>query len=255
MKLKVLGCSGGISGSGARTTAFLIDDDVLVDCGTGVGDLDLDALMRIDHVFLTHSHMDHIAALPLLIDSAGEARGVPLTVYASQDVIRILRSHVFNWLVWPDFTAIPDRLRPFLRFQPIQVGSPVRLGHRTITAFPAYHTVPAVSFCLDSGEGKLFYSGDTAYSEAMIEAINQQHDLRHLIVETAFPNEQHALAMASRHLCPNTLAAMLDELHAQPQVHVSHLKPGFGPRIMAQIGELCGRFQPRELKKDQILVF
>ena len=37
MKLRVLGCSGGI-GPGLRTTALMIDNDVLIDCGSGVGD-------------------------------------------------------------------------------------------------------------------------------------------------------------------------------------------------------------------------
>jgi phosphoribosyl 1,2-cyclic phosphodiesterase len=60
MKLRILGCSGGIGGV-ARTTSMLLDDNVLIDAGTGVGDLGLSELVRIDHVFVTHSHLDHIA--------------------------------------------------------------------------------------------------------------------------------------------------------------------------------------------------
>ena len=41
MKFRVLGCSGGI-GARARTTSFLVDDDVLLDAGTGVEDLSID---------------------------------------------------------------------------------------------------------------------------------------------------------------------------------------------------------------------
>ncbi len=112
MKLKVLGCSGGIGGAQPRTTSFLLDDDILIDCGTGVGDLTLDELARIDHVFLTHAHLDHIAALPLMIDSVGELRQAPVQVHATPETIRILHSHIFNWLVWPDFSAIPDHHQP-----------------------------------------------------------------------------------------------------------------------------------------------
>ena len=146
-----------------RTTSFLVDDDVLIDCGTGVGDLPLDALLKIDHVFLTHAHLDHIASLPLLIDAVCNLRTVPLTVHATPETIRILHSHVFNWLVWPDFSSIPDRHQPFMRFQPMKVNETTRLGARSITALPARHTVPTVAYCLDSGEGKLVFSGDTAY--------------------------------------------------------------------------------------------
>jgi 3',5'-cyclic-nucleotide phosphodiesterase len=255
MKLKVLGCSGGIGGLRTRTTAFLVDDDVLLDCGTGVGDLEFDALLNIDHVFVTHSHMDHIAFIPLLVDSVGEARNMPLTVYATVETIRILRSHVFNWLVWPDFTAIPDRKHPFLRFQAVQVGEPVHLGTRVITPLPAHHTVPAVAYCLDSGQGKLVYSGDTGYSPELIAAINALDQVRHLIVETAFANEQHGLAVASRHLCPNMLFAMLDEIDVSPEVHISHLKPGADNRIMAQIAAYRGRLRPRALEQGEVLAF
>ncbi|THF61676.1 3',5'-cyclic-nucleotide phosphodiesterase [Pseudothauera rhizosphaerae] len=255
MELTVLGCSGGIGGARSRTTGFLVDGDILLDCGTGVGDLELDALRAIDHVFVTHAHLDHIASIPLLVDSVGEARHFPLTVYGTPETIRILRSHIFNWLIWPDFTAIPNRHRPYLRFQSIKVGERVRLGGRAITSVPAHHTVPAVGYCLDSGAGQLLYTGDTTYSKPLIAAINQQPALRHLIVETAFPDEQHGLALASRHLCPNLLAAMLDEITVSPQVHVSHLKPGVGERIMAQLDGYRGRLRPRALEQGQVLAF
>lgn len=255
MKLKVLGCSGGIGGAAARTTAFLADDDILLDCGTGVGDLELDALASIDHIFITHSHLDHIASIPLLVDSVGEMRGVPITVYATPEILRILRAHVFNWLIWPDFTAIPDRRRPFLRMQPLRVGESMRLGARTVTVLPALHSVPAVAYCLDSGHGQLVYSGDTAYCPDLIAAINQCASLRHLIIETAFPDEQHGLALASRHLCPNILAAILEEIVTTPEVYISHLKPGHGERIMAQIHAAGGRLHPTALRQGQIIEF
>lgn len=72
MQVRVLGCSGAIARD-ARTTSFLLDDRILIDAGTGVGDLTLEEMLRIEHVFLTHSHLDHIAALPLMIDSMAAA--------------------------------------------------------------------------------------------------------------------------------------------------------------------------------------
>ena len=76
MKLRVLGCSGGIGGTGgfSRTTSLLLDDDILIDAGTGLEDLTVEQLERIDHVFLTHSHLDHVSGLPLMIDSIGARR-------------------------------------------------------------------------------------------------------------------------------------------------------------------------------------
>ncbi len=255
MKFKVLGCSGGIGGKDDRTTAFLVDDDILIDCGTGVGALTLDELTRIDHVFLTHAHLDHIAALPLLVDSAGEARGVPLTVYAAEETIRILRTHVFNWLIWPDFTVIPNCIQPYLRFQPIQLEQSVRLGGRTVTPHVAHHTVPSVSYSLDSGQGQLFFTGDTMYSEELVAAINRQSNLRHLLIESAFSDEQHALALASGHLCPSLLATLIEEIQTSPDIHVCHLKPGAESRVLAQIKERLGHLNLSKLCQGQVFEF
>lgn len=255
MKFKVLGCSGGIGGREDWTTAFLADDDILIDCGSGVGTLTLEELMRIDHVFLTHAHLDHISSLPLLVDSVGEARGVPLTVYATEETIRILRTHIFNWLIWPDFTAIPNCVRPFLRFQPIKIDQPVDLGGRTVTPHVAHHTVPAVSFSLDSGDGQLFFTGDTMYSEALIEAINRQDKLRHLLIEAAFPDEQHALALASGHLCPSLLAEVLKDLTTLPNIHICHLKPGTEGQVIEQLQRRIGHLQLSTLERGQQFEF
>ncbi|ENO84631.1 3',5'-cyclic-nucleotide phosphodiesterase [Thauera linaloolentis] len=255
MKLTVLGCSGGIGGVQARTTSLLADDDVLIDCGTGVGDLPFESLCGIDHVFLTHAHLDHIASLPLLIDAVGELRTAPLIVHALPETIRILHSHVFNWLVWPDFSSIPDRNHPYMRFRPIKLGETVRLGERAITALPAQHTVPMAAYCLDSGAGQLVFSGDTTYCPELIAAINALPALRHLIIETAFADEQQGLALASRHLCPSMLLEFLAELSVQPEVHITHLKPGADQRIMAQIEAGASRLNPRRLLQGEVLRF
>ncbi|HTJ96902.1 MAG TPA: 3',5'-cyclic-nucleotide phosphodiesterase, partial [Rhodocyclaceae bacterium] len=141
MKIRILGCSGGIGGRNLRTTSMLVDHDVLVDCGTGVADLSIAELAQIDHVFITHSHLDHIACLPLLIDTVGDMRQKPLTVHATDATLEILRSHIFNWAIWPDFSEIPNEEAPFMRYASLRVGETVTLGERKFTPIPANHTV------------------------------------------------------------------------------------------------------------------
>ena len=104
--VEVLGCSGSIGIPRQGTTSFLIDSDILIDAGTGVGDLSIAELSRIDHVFVTHSHLDHIACLPLMVDTVGELRDTPLTVWTTAPTLEVLRRHIFNWSFWPDFTEI-----------------------------------------------------------------------------------------------------------------------------------------------------
>lgn len=184
MKLRVLGCSGGIGGRHLRTTSMLVDHDILIDAGTGVGELSLAELARIDHVFITHSHLDHIAALLLLIDSVADLRDAPVTVYATDATLAILKNHVFNWAIWPDFSEIAIRTDAVMQYQSIEVGQKTCLGGRTITAVPAVHT--AVGYHLDSGAGSLVFTGDTTCNDALWPLLNGIENLRYLIIETAF---------------------------------------------------------------------
>ena len=250
MRIRVLGCSGGIGGS-LRTTALLVDDDILMDAGTGVGDLSLEGLAKIDHIFVSHSHLDHVTSIPFLVDTVCWMRGSPIVVYGIKDTLDILRSHLFNWKVWPDFTQIPDGDAPFMRYREIEVGETVELGGRRITALPANHTVPAVVYLLDSGRASLAYSGDTTTNDGLWKAVNEAPNLRYLIIETAFSNKERDIAVASKHLCPDMLAQELEKLRVRPEVFITHLKPGEGALTMKEISEAAGRWRPRMLENNQ----
>jgi ribonuclease BN (tRNA processing enzyme) len=251
MKLRTLGCSGGIGGAN-RTTSFLLDEDVLIDAGTGVGDLRFDELMKIEHVFLTHSHLDHVACLAFLVDTVGFFRDHPITVYALEETLRILQEHLFNGKIWPDFSVIPSRQAPFMRYRGIGPDETVVLGKRRITALPANHVVPAVGYQLDSGRHSLVFTGDTTYNDALWAVVNRIRNLKYLIIETAFCNREKNLAIAARHLCPAMLAEELARLERPATVYVTHLKPGEVELTMAEILHDAADFSPRMLENGQV---
>lgn len=254
MKLRVLGCSGGI-GARARTTSFLVDDDILIDAGTGVEDLSVEELARIDHVFLTHSHLDHVAALPLLVDSVGALRTRPIVVHALPETIAALRAHIFNWTIWPDFTEIPHYEQPWMVFEPLMLGATATLGERSVRGIPANHTVPALGFHVFGPSGALAFSGDSWPTEDFWRVVNGIPDLRYLIIETAFSNRERDLAITAKHLYPIELGEQLRRLRRDAQVLVTHLKPSDADRIAAEIEAWAGRFRPRLLERGQVLEF
>ncbi len=252
MMVKVLGCSGGI-GQSLRTTSLLVDDDILIDTGTGVGDLTLEQMASIDHVFLTHSHLDHVAFLPLLLDAVLGKREQPLTVHALPETIASLQCHLFNWQIWPDFSQIPTPEQPSLVYVPLAVGDVVEIDGRKISTLPANHTVPAVGYLLDSGSGSLAFSGDSTSCDEFWQCLNQVDNLHHLIVETSFTNAEIALALVSRHYCPALLINGLDQLQSQPQVWITHLKPGEGEAIMREIDQAMHVLKPKALQQGQVI--
>lgn len=251
MKVRVLGCSGGIGG-GLRTTALLVDDDVLIDAGTGVGDLSLEQLAKIDHIFVSHSHLDHVTSIPFLVDTVCWMRGSPVVVYGIKEVLDILRAHLFNWKIWPDFTQIPDGDKPFMVYREIRVGETVEIRGRSFTAIPANHTVPAVGYVMENARASLIFSGDTFVNDSLWKAVNATRNLKYLIIETAFSNKERDIAIASKHLCPKMLAEELEKMRVAPEVFITHLKPGEGALTMKEVTEAAGRWRPRMLENNQV---
>ena len=235
MKVRVLGCSGAIA-KNCRTTSFLLDHDVLVDAGTGAGDLTLDEMAAIDHVLLTHSHLDHIAALPLMVDAVAASRTKPLQVHALQATIDALRTHIFNSIIWPDFSKIPTPQAPFISFHALEVGQTLALAGKLVEVLPAAHTVPAVGYAVSAGKGCWVFTGDTAHNPALWERLNRM-DVAMLVIETAFSNRELAIAQRSLHLCPDSLAAELACIGPGKNypIYITHTKPAETQRIMAEI--------------------
>jgi ribonuclease BN (tRNA processing enzyme) len=254
MRLRVLGCSGGIGGN-LRTTSFLLDRDVLIDAGTGVSELSLSELTEIDHVFVTHSHLDHIACIPMIIDSVWMMRERPLTVYASEETLDILKQHIFNWKIWPDFSEIPNAQQPSMRYQSMELGETIILNGRKITSVPANHVVPAVGYQLDSGKASLVFSGDTTTCDALWEVVNKIKNLRYLVIETAFSNSEKDLAVISKHLCPSMLAVELAKFKLEAEVFITHLKPGELELTMRQVEDCVRGLRPKMLLNNQEFEF
>ena len=235
MKVRVLGCSGAIA-KDCRTTAFLIDSELLIDAGTGVGDLTLEEMCRVGSVLLTHSHLDHVAALPLMVDSVAARLQQPLDVYALEGTIAALKAHVFNDVIWPDFTRIPSAQQPFIRFHPIHIGQTLVFGNKQVEVLPAVHTVPAAGFAVSSGPRAWVFSGDTGRNPAFWQRVNQL-DVGMLVIETAFSNRERDLALRSQHHSPATLAEELDCIAKDKQypIYITHTKPAETEMIMAEI--------------------
>ncbi len=234
MKVRVLGCSGGIN-QDVATTSFLVDDDILIDAGTGVCDLSLEEMRRIKHIFISHSHLDHIASIPLLADTLFEDLiGNPLIVHAQAETIKALQTHIFNWTIWPNFTELPHKTNAVLKLETMAAGSVVEIAGRQIEMISVNHSVPSVGYCV-KGDGKVFaFSGDTTSNENFWASLNKYDSLDLLFVESAFADKDIELAKVAFHYCPQLLAADLPKLKHKTKVCISHLKPGCEQEIIEQ---------------------
>jgi len=225
MRIKVLGCSGGV-GPGLRTTSLLINDEVLIDAGTGVCDLSLAQMRRIGDVFLTHSHLDHVCGLAFMADNLFDLIDRPMRIHATAETLATLRDHLFNWKLWPDFSKLPDEKNPLITWHEVTPGKPDKVNGHTLTAFNVLHTVPGVGYALQGKEGTFAFSGDTYATDDLWTALNALPRLDKLMIEVAFANEDDELARVSRHFTPKLLGRELRKLKHKPKLYLTHHKPG-----------------------------
>ena len=237
MELRVLGCSGGV-GVDLRTTTLMLDHDILVDAGTGVGDLTIDEMARLRHIFITHSHLDHIASIPLLVDTIFDRIEDPIVIHGQQVTLDALQNHIFNNVIWPDFARLPDPKHPVLRYAPMAPGDVFEDSHRTIEMIEVNHIVPAVGYIVSAPTGVFAFSGDTSTNDGFWSTLNKHARLDLLLVECAFANKDRDLSRRARHYCPDTLAADLHKLSHKPEIYISHNKPGDEALIFQECQEV-----------------
>lgn len=253
MQLRILGCSGGI-GNGLRTTSLLIDEDILIDCGTGVGDLSIEDLAKIRHIFITHTHLDHLASLPLLVDTVFDhLNGEPIQLHLLPESLQILEDHLFNWKLWPDFFVLPEAGSAVMQPNIMKPGQTVNIRGRSIEMIPVEHAVPAVGYVVTSETGKVFaFSGDCCENDIFWQGLNAKQRLDLLIVECAYANHDKTLSKLARHYCSDSLSIDLKKLTHQPELFITHLKPGDEVMIVEELAGLVPERSPRQLKTGDV---
>lgn len=254
MRLRVLGCSGGI-GPGLKTTALLLDRDLLLDAGSGLADLTPDEMARVRHVFITHAHLDHIAFLPLLLDHVFDQITEPIIIHGLPETLLALRQHVFNSVVWPDFSVLPSPDQPAIRYAPMAVGETIELGGRVIDLLPAAHILPTAGYRVEHAGKALAFSGDTTENDALWKALNDHRRLDTLLVEVSYPNARMEMCRIAKHYCPALLARDLTKLRHAAHVYVTHQKPGEEEVILRECRAAISTHRIEPLMHGQVLDF
>jgi ribonuclease BN (tRNA processing enzyme) len=253
MRIKVLGCSGGI-GPGLRTTSLLVGEETLIDAGTGVGDLSLEQQARIRQIFLTHSHLDHVCGLAFMADNLFDRIDRPVNVWATAETLSAIKEHIFNWKIWPDFSVLPNEQNPLLAFSTITPGQTLTSAdHYKLTAFKVLHTVPAVGYAVEAERGTFVFTGDTYANENLWAFLNSLPRLDKLMIEIAFPNEDDELAEASKHFTPVLLGSELHKLRHKPEILLTHHKPGCEQLIETECRKELAGWAYRHLKRGDLI--
>ncbi len=254
MKVKVLGASGS-EAPGHRCPAFLVDGLLLLDAGTIGVALNIHEENGIRRILLTHTHFDHIKGIPFLLDNLViRGTGNTVTVTGAREVLADLKENIFNGRIWPDFSRLPAKDRPALRYQAIPPSRPVPIDGYTVLMVKVRHSVPAYGYVVKDERGAaIAYTGDTGPTDGFWEAASA-HGAKCLIVETSFPNRLEKVALATGHLTPSLLAKEIAKMSRTPdRICAMHLKPQYIDEIAHEV-ETSGLENIEILTEGELIV-
>ncbi len=253
MKIKVLGCSGA-EFPGHRPPSFLLNGKILFDTGSLTNVLDMKSQWKIEYIFITHSHLDHILGIPFLADNLiFRKKKHRVNVVSIPPVIKTIRNSLLDGSIWPDFTVIPNAHAAILNLVELRPGHSMKVDGYTITPYPVNHSIPATGFLVENGkERRFFYTGDTGPSDGTWEKIGAK-EIHCLIIETSFPNRMEEIAIRTGHLTARLLKEELSKMIKLPErIYITHPKPQYSRLIKSEIKRL--KIPHARLLKDGDLI-
>jgi len=235
--ITILGAYGAKSDTGG-SSAFYLNAKHILDAGNILRPLK-DKSSRIETIWLTHSHLDHISDIAYILDNFYEKRTVPLILCGLKETLRTLKKHFFNNEIWPDFSQIPlaHEKGMSLIYKEVSLGEKYSIGEdESIEAFKTDHTVPSCGYIITKGESSLLISADTHSLDSVVDAHLAHENITTIVLECSFPSSMVELAKASKHLTPELLFAKLKPLEGKGlKLYINHLKPTYKEQIMEEI--------------------
>jgi cAMP phosphodiesterase len=236
LKLRVLGADGGVA-PGFQTTSFLLNQNILIDGGSAATSLSLKEQRDVDYIFISHTHLDHIKDICFLADNVFTFRRRPIELISTFEILDLLRKHLFNNKIWPDFTNITNGHCPILSYRPIE--NSVQIGPIQVNIYPVHHPVPAIGFIVkERGKNSILITGDTGPTDLLWEEANKEPRLKAVFTEIAFPNRLTKVAEAAGHFTPGMFLDEMAKLKKDVPLLIYHLKPEYIKDLKREIKAL-----------------
>ncbi len=216
--------------------SIVVDNKVAIDAGSLAFACSDRQREQIRDVILTHTHLDHIAGLPLFIDDLFATLTAPIRIHATREMIDILERDIFNWSIYPRFSELSNDNGSVVEYHEFARGSAFTVAHLSIRSVAVNHEVAANGYLVSDGKGSVAISGDTAETDDFWKLCNETDDLRAVLAECAFPDELSELASVSHHLTPKGLANELKKFDkVDCPVYVINMKPMYREKIVEQL--------------------
>jgi len=238
MKIRLLGSSVPDPSRRQYVSSYLINGTVGIDVGcTGFyGSPQEQQVIR--HIFLTHSHTDHTASLPIFVENAWTPTDDCPTVHGSSETLDAVQKHIFNGIMWPDFVAISRNVPPFLRLSPLEPETAVEADGLRLTPVPVNHVVPTFAYLVDDGHSAVIFGADSGPTKRIWELAHKTPNLRAVFLEACFPNSLSDLAKTSLHLTAEMFAREVAKMPRGARVIAVHIKVRYREQVIRELEAL-----------------
>jgi ribonuclease BN (tRNA processing enzyme) len=238
MRVRLLGSSPSDPAAQQYVTSYLINGTVAIDAGClGFYRTPRDQ-EEIRHVFLTHSHADHTASLPIFVENAWTATDECPVIYGSAETLDSVHRHTFNDIVWPDFIALSKNMHPFLRLKCVQPEAPVQADGLRITPVPMNHVVPTLGYVVSDGISAVIIAGDTGPTKRLWEIAHHTPGLQAVFLEACFPNSMNKLAQVALHLTPEMFCREAAQIPPGVKIVAVHIKVRYREQVVQELHAL-----------------
>ncbi|MBP7866026.1 MAG: 3',5'-cyclic-nucleotide phosphodiesterase [Acidobacteria bacterium] len=239
MEVQVLGTYPGENSERFILSTYVVNGEIAVDAGAIALGLHPDEQCRIHSVIVTHTHIDHIATLPLFTIENMGIRKQPPRIYATAHNVAMLKKHMFNNVFWPDLPSISSDFFQTVDVEPLET---VTIGRYAFRLFPVNHPVPTYGVILRDLEKRqeVLFSSDTSICDAIWMEANRLKNLKGIFIEVSFPDSQRELALSTGHMTPGLLAGELKKLTRKVPLYITHYKTQFCEQIRAELSAADG---------------
>lgn len=238
MRIKVLGSSVQDTAKRQYVSTYLINGTVAIDVGCLGFYGTPEEQEAIRHVFLTHSHADHTASLPIFVENAWTPSERCPRIYGSPETLDAVQNHIFNDVMWPDFVAISKTMPPFLGFCPLDAETPVEADRLRITPVRVNHLVPTFGYVVSDGKSAVIFGADSGPTERLWEIAHQTRGLTAVFLEACFPNYLTSLAEVSLHLTPEMFRREVGKIPAGVKIIAVHIKVRYRKDVIRELAAL-----------------
>jgi ribonuclease BN (tRNA processing enzyme) len=237
MLVRIIGGHGGVS-PGFKATSYLIDGKLLIDAGSVASGIQIEEQSHIDYMLISHAHLDHISDLAFIADNCFGLKGRPFEVYANKPVKDAIKTNLLNDIIWPDFSVLPNKENPTLRFHDIIPEMSLILGDYRIMPIPVNHQGGALGFIVERKNASVVFTQDTGPTDKIWEYARKVKNLKAIFTEVSFPNAMAKVATDSLHHTPNTMREEIKKMPLDVPIFLGHLKPNFQSQLFKEIDEI-----------------